>query len=264
MAIGDIFGAGVDLISGNKASNIERRATRKAGDYLDKGYQGAIDLAKPMQETAAGDFQRQSDRYNAGEFSNPDQQKYQAGGYGFDSQSVFSDPEYQANLRAGQQAIEGGAASHGALFSGRTARDLTKYGSDLFAGRSDELYNRGRQAYEDDRDFDYGAANRAYDTNAANRALDFEQGQSLASYAPGQTENMIDLGLGRAQAKADTELGVGNIRSNAWRSGGRKAGRMAQAGVDGAIKGGLDLAKSYAAKRAEEQAAKRAEEQGMY
>jgi len=189
-----------------------------------------------------GDYQRQSDRYNAGEFSNPDQQKYQASGFDFDPQSIFQDPEYQAQMRAGTQAIEGGAASKGGLFSGRTQQDLTKFGSDLFAGRSDELYSRGRQAYQNDRDFDYGAENRAYDTNADNREMDFKQGQTLANFAPEATGDMIDLGLGRAQAKADTELGVGAIRSGAWRSGGRKAGRMAQAGSDAA----LDLAKSYA------------------
>jgi hypothetical protein len=233
MALGDIVGGAADIIGGNKATNIERRATRKAGNYIDQGYQGGIDLAKPLYDTSTQNFQRQSDRYNAGEFSNPDQQKYQAGDFSFDPNSIFQDPEYQANLRAGQQAIEGGAASKGGLFSGRTQQDLTKYGSDLFAGRSDELYNRSRGQYEDDRNFDYGAENRAYDANAENRALDFQQGQTLANFAPGQTENMIDLGLGRAQGKADTELGVGAIRSGNYRKAYGTAGSMAKGAVDG-------------------------------
>ncbi len=232
---GKLLGGALDIYGGNKGTNIDRRATRKAGDYLDQGYQGGIDLAKPMQETAAGDFQRQSDRYNAGDFSNPDQQKYQAGDFSFDPNSIFQDPEYQAQLRSGQQAIEGGAASRGGLFSGRTQQDLTKYGSDLFANRSDELYKRNRGEYENDRNFDYGAENRAYDTNADNRALDFQQGNTLADYAPGQTENLIDLGLGRAQAKADTELGVGGIRSGAYRKAYGKSGKLAQNLADDAF-----------------------------
>ncbi len=241
MALGEILGGGLDILGGNKASGIERRATRKAGNYLDQGHQQGIDLAKPMQETAAGDFQRQSERYNAGEFSNPDQQKYQAGEFNYDPNAVFNDPEYKAQLRSGQQAIEGGAASHGGLFSGRTQQDLTKYGSDLFANRSDELYKRNRGEYENDRNFDYGATNRAYDTNAANRALDFTQGNTLAGYAPGQTENLIDLGLGRAQSKADTELGVGGIRSGNIRKGFSKAGKIGQ----NIIGEGEDAVKSY-------------------
>ena len=242
MAAGDLVGGAVDLFSGNKASNIERRATRKAGRLLDDGYEGAIDLAKPMQETAMGDYQRQSDRYGSGDFRMPDQKAYEAGGFSFNPNDVFSDPEYKAQLRAGQQAVEGGASSRGGLFSGRTAIDLQQKGQDIFAGRSDELYNRGRSAYENDRNFDYNAENRAYDTNADNRALDFEQGQTLANFAPDANADLMNLGLGRAQAKADTELGVGDIRSGAWRAGGRKAGRLAQGATDMA----LDLGKGYA------------------
>jgi hypothetical protein len=237
--LGEFIGGVTDIVGGNKASNIERRATRKAGKYLDEGYQGGLDLAKPLYDTATGDYQRQSERYNAGEFRNPEQQKYQGGSFDFDPNDIFQDPEYQAQLRAGQQAIEGGAAARGGLFSGRTAKDLTKFGSDLFAGRSDELYNRGRQAFEDDRDFDYGAENRAYDANAKNRALDFQQGQTLADFAPGATEGMIDLGLGRAQAKADTELGVGAIRGDANRTAFRKAGKLGRNALDD-FSGGMD------------------------
>lgn len=248
MALGDIVGGGLDIIGGNTATNIERRATRKAGKLVDQGYQGALDLARPQFDTSSGNFQRQSDRYNAGDFSSPDQQKYQASTYkapddfSFNPDDVFADPEYQAQMRAGQQAIEGGAASKGGLFSGRTSQDLTKFGSDLFAGRSDDLYKRardqyttdrdfGRSTYQDDRNFDYGAENRAYDTNADNRTTDFSMGQKLADYAPAATEDMINLGLGRAQAKADTELGVGGIRANNYRSAYGNAGAIANAAI---------------------------------
>jgi len=241
MALGDIIGQGVDLFGGNKAANIERRATRKAGKFLDEGYGGALDLARPMQEQSQGDYLDLSRRYGEGDFRNPDQQKYQGGSFDFDPSDVFRDPEYQASQRAGNQAIESGAAGKGMLFSGNTGRALQQSGQDNFAKRSDELYNRGRQAFESDRGFDYDAANRAYDTNAENNALEFSQGNALAGYASPALDRSIDLGLGRAQAKADTELGVGGIRSDAWRSGGKKLGRMGQGVVDG----GIDLAKKY-------------------
>lgn len=230
--IGDVIGAGVDLFTGNKASNIARRATRKAGQYLDEGYGSSLDLARPMQERSQADYMSLSDRYGKGEFRNPEMEAYHAGGFNFDPNQIFQDPEYQAQMRAGTQALESGAAGKGMLFSGNTGRALTQFGSDLFANRSNELYNRGRQAYESDRDFDFGAVNRAYDVNAQNRARDFEQGSQLASYAPEALDRSLNLNLGRAQAKADTELGVGNIRSQAWRAGGRKAGEMLGKGVN--------------------------------
>lgn len=232
MALGEFLsqaapfvGAAVDLYGGNKGANIERRATRKAGNLLDTGYGEALDLARPMQEQAQGDYLNLSGRYGRGEFRNPDQQVYQGGSYNFDPNSVFQDPEYKANLQAGTQALESSAANKGMLFSGNTGRALQQFGQDLFANRSDELYGRGRQAFESDRGFGFDAANRAYDTNAANRAQDFSQGQALAAYAPESLDRSLNLNLGRAQAKADTELGVGGIRGDAYRSGGTKVGR---------------------------------------
>lgn len=223
--IGEIAGGIADLYGGNKASNIERRATRKAGKYLDQGYGTAIDLARPMQERGQQDYMNLSDRYASGDFRSPDQSAYRAGGFNYDPNSVFDDPEYKANMRAGTQALESGAAGKGMLFSGNTGRALQKFGQDTFANRSDELYGRARGEFQDDRDFDYAAQNRAADFNAANRARDYEMGSGLAAYAPESLDRSLNLNLGRAQAKADTELGVGGIRADAWRSGGRKVGR---------------------------------------
>lgn len=235
MALGDVVNAGVNLFSGNKAANIERRATRKAGRHLDEGYGSALDLARPMQEQAQGDYMNLSRRYGEGDFRMPDQGVYQGGSFNYDPNEVFRDPEYQASMRAGTGAIDSSAANKGMLFSGNTGRALQQFGQDTFAKRSDELYNRGRNAFESDRAFGYDAANRAYDTNAANRARDYEMGSRLASYAPEALDRSLNLGLGRAQAKADTELGVGGIRAGNYRAGGRQAGRMAGQLTDDAI-----------------------------
>lgn len=230
--LGELLGGIADLYGGNKAANIERRATRKAGGYLDKGYGSALDLARPMQERAQSDYMNLSDRYGRGEFRSPDQAAYRAKEFSYDPNAVFNDPEYNASMRAGTQALESGAAGKGMLFSGNTGRALQEYGQNLFAKRSDELYNRARDEYQNNRDFDYTAQNRAYDTNASNRAKDYEMASGLASYAPEALDRSLNLNLGRAQAQADTELGVGGIRSDAWRSGGRKVGRGVNAAAN--------------------------------
>jgi hypothetical protein len=224
--LGTATGGALDIFGGNKGANIQRRATRKAGKFIDEGYGGALDLAAPMQEQSQKDYLDLSQGVSEGRYSMPDQQKYQAGTFDFDPNDVFNDPEYKAQMRAGTDAINQGAASKGMLFSGNTGRDLTKFGSDLFAGRSDELYNRGRSEFEDDRNFDYDAGNRAYDTNTANREREYGMGADLASFAPEALDRTIDLGLGRAQGKADTELGVGDIRANNYRRAYGKAGRL--------------------------------------
>lgn len=250
MALGDIVGSvtggALDIFGGNKAANIQRRATRKAGDYIDKGYGGAIDLASPMQEQSQKDYLDLSQGVGAGKYSMPDQQKYQAGEFNFDPNDVFNDPEYKAQMRAGTDAISNSAASKGMLFSGNTGNALQQKGQEIFAGRSDELYNRGRGEFENDRNFDYGAENRAYDTNAANRKNEYGMQSDLASVAPGALDRSIDLGLGRAQGKADTELGVGDIRANNYRRAYGKAGKLAttlgsqaQGAIEGYAQGGL-------------------------
>lgn len=244
--LGTATGGLLDIYGGNKGSNIQRRATRKAGDYLDQGYGEAIDLAKPMQEQSQKDYLDLSQGVGEGRFSSPDQQKYQGGEFNFNPNDVFNDPEYKAQMQAGTDAIGNSAAAKGMLFSGNTGRDLTKFGSDLFAGRSDELYKRGRDAFENDRNFDYGAENRAYDSGVANREREYGMASDLASVAPGALDRSIDLGLGRSEAKADTELGVGDIRANAYRRGFGKAGKMAttlgsqgQAALEKYAQGGL-------------------------
>lgn len=226
MAIGDPIGGAIDIYGSNKASNIERRAVRKAGGLIDKGYGESMDLAKPMQQQSQGDYMNLSNKYREGGFQSPDQEVYQGGSYNYDPNQVFNDPEYKANLQAGTQAIDSSAAGKGMLFSGNTGRALQKYGQDLFANRSDELYGRGRQAFESDRGFGYNAENRAYDTNAENRARDYQQGAALAAYAPESLEQGINLNMGRAQNLADTELGVGKIRGYANRSSGEKFGKI--------------------------------------
>ncbi len=225
--LGAATGGLLDIYGGNKAANIQRRATRKAGNFIDEGYGGAIDLAKPMQEQSQQDYLDLSKGVREGKYSMPDQEKYQAEDFSFDPQSIFNDPEYQAQMRAGTDAVSNNAAAKGMLFSGNTANALQQKGQDIFAGRSDELYNRGRGEYENNRNFDYGAENRAYDTNTANRAREYGMGSDLAGYAPGALDRSIDLGLGRAQGKADTELGVGDIRANNYRRAYGKAGKLA-------------------------------------
>ena len=229
---GDLAGGGIDLLSGNKASDIQRKATRRAGQLLDTGYGQSLDLARPMQERSQQDYMNLSDRYREGDFRNPDRQVFDGGKFDYNPNDVFNDPEYKAQMRAGQESIESGAAGKGMLFSGNTGRALQKSGQDIFANRSDELYRRNRGEFETDRGFNFNAENRAYDDNAANRTSDFAQGSNLAGYAPEALDRSLNLNLGRAQAQADTELGVGQIRSDAWRSGGRKAGQLAGRGVD--------------------------------
>ena len=226
MAIGDLVGGAIDLFGGNNASDIQRQAQRKAGGILDQGYGNAINLAAPMQQQSQGDYTNLSNQYGAGAFKNPTSTPYNGGT--FDANSVFSDPEYQAQMRAGTNAINSGAAGKGDLFSGNTLNALQQKGQDIFANRSDDLYNR----FNTNRNFGAQQQQQAFSNNAQSNATNFNEGNTLAGYAPGALDTSLNLNLGRAQAGADTELGVGATRANAYNLAGKKLGQFTGSAVD--------------------------------
>jgi hypothetical protein len=237
MAVVDKF---IDLVTGNKASDIQRKAQREAGRIMEKGYDTATGYQKPIYDTALGQYQNLAKRYDAGEFDMPESRPFQGGSFqadkfSWDPRQVFDDPEYQAQMRAGTDALSNSAASKGMLFSGQTGVDLARKGQDIFAGRSDALYNRargafqndrdfGRRSFENDRDFGFDASNRAWDQNFARTGRNFSQGMSLASPLEGSADTLGRYSVGKASDLADSELGVGQTRANAWRSGGKALG----------------------------------------
>jgi hypothetical protein len=241
MAIGDLVGGAIDFFGGNNASDIQRKAQRKAGGILDQGYGNAINLAQPMQEQSQKDYTNLSNNYAAGDFKNPTSTPYDAGKFSFDPNSVFQDPEYKAQLKAGTNAIDSSAAGKGMLFSGNTANALQGKAADIFANRSDDLYNRAYGQFTGNRDFGAQQQQQSYLNNANNNATAFNQGNTLAGYAPDALDTSLNLNLGRAQAGADTELGVGATRANAYNLAGKKLGQ----GVGSYLNSGEDALAKY-------------------
>lgn len=226
MSIGDLIGGGIDLLSGNNASDIQRQAQRKAQADLNQGYGTALNLAAPMQQQSQEAFTNLNDQYGAGDFKNPTVTPYNGGS--FDPNSVLSDPQYQAEMTAGTNAINSGAAGKGMVFSGNTAEALNKFGQNTFTGREDDLNSQ----FNTNRDFNANQQQTAYQDNANNNQTNFNEGNTLAGYAPGALDTSLNLNLGNAQANADADLGVGATRANAWNTGGKKLGQLAGTGLD--------------------------------
>lgn len=217
--IASLAGGAVDLFGGNSASDIQRQAQQKAAAALQQGYGNAINLAAPMQQQSQAAFTNLNDQYGSGDFKNPTVTPYNGGS--FDPNSVLSDPQYQAEMTAGTNAINSGAAGKGMEFSGNTAEALNKFGQNTFTGREDDLNSQ----FNTNRDFNAGQQQTAYQDNANNNQTNFNEGNTLAGYAPGALDNSINLGLGQAQAQSDSDLGIGATRANAWNTGAKKLGQ---------------------------------------
>lgn len=212
---GKIFGGVSDIIGGNKAANAQKRGLRNARSDLTQGFDQAQGFQQPIYDQSLGAYSNLGDRYSAGDFSMGKMSPFE-----FDPQSVFQDPEYQASMKAGNQAISSGAQARGMLYSGDTLQDLNQFGQDTFARRSDALYNRG-----------FNAQNTAFDQNYKSNLADFEMGQNLAAPLQGAANNLSDLATNRGSAMADNSLGRGDVRAqNILRTSGAIGGMAGDIG----------------------------------
>lgn len=194
---GELLGGISDILGGNAAADAQAKAQRGARKDLLAGYQQGQGYQQPLYDVGLQNYQNLSSGYAAGNFNTPHMNPFT-----FDPQSVFQDPEYKAQMHAGQQAINTGAQAKGTLFSGANDRDLTSFGQDIFAGRSNDLYKRG-----------FDANNTAFNQNLAGNAQNFNMGMDLANPGIGAANNLTSLAVGQGQDLANNSTGMGNIRA---------------------------------------------------
>lgn len=218
-----LVNAGLNYLGGDAAARAQRRAQGRARTDLNEGYGAAKGYQQPIYDQGMQAYGNLNDRYAQGGFSNPHMDPYQ-----FDPQQVFQDPEYQASMRAGTEAINAGANANSMLFSGVNARDLNQFGQDVFAKRSDALYNRG-----------FNAANTAFDQNARTNLADFNMGNTLAQPGFSAANNLTQLSTSQGQDLANNSLGTGVINAqnvmNKYNSVGQGLTDLTNVGADMAL-----------------------------
>jgi len=195
--VGSLASGALNILGGNSAADDLRAANDKAKSAITAGYGEAKGYQQPIYDTALGAYKNLNDRYQAGGFSNPHMDPFK-----FDPNSVFQDPEYQAQMRAGTEALNSGAEKNGMLFSGTNNRDLTKFGQDTFAGRSDALYKRG-----------FDATNKAFDQNSTSNVNNFNMGYSLMNPLSGSAGQLTSLSLGQGEDLASLAQERGAINA---------------------------------------------------
>lgn len=194
---GKALGAFSDILGGNMAKDRLLNGLSDARTDLTKGYTEGKGYQQPIYDKALGAYSNLSDKYASGGFSNPHMDPYHQ-----DPNAVFQDPEYQAQMRAGTDAIDNSAQAKGMLFSGAANRDLTKFGQDTFAGRSDALYKRG-----------FDATSTAFDQNARTNAANFTMGSTLMSPLTGTASNLTNLATGEGSVLADNDMNRANVKA---------------------------------------------------
>ena len=187
---GTVLGGVTDIIGSKMASGARRDAEKKAMADLNKGLTEAKGYQSGIYEPGIGVYQDLVGRYEGGEFQRPD--------FEYDPQDVFSDPEYQAAMRAGSSALGSSAEAKGDLFSTASQQAQQQFGQDLFSQRSDALFNRAAQVEDMARKADL---------------MDYEMGMGLSAPAFNAADDLSNLAYSGGKDLADMRLQAGRGRS---------------------------------------------------
>jgi hypothetical protein len=187
-----------NIWGGNLAAKAQKKAQRKARTDLTKGYAEGEGFQQPIYDTGLGNYQGLSGGFASGKYDIAKMDPY-----AFDPNSVFQDPEFQASMKAGTQALDASANAGSNLFSGAHQRDLQEFGQDTFAQRSDALYDRG-----------FNATNTAFNQNLIGSGQNFNQGLALTTPLGTAAGKLTDLSVMEGQDLANNSVGSGVIRAN--------------------------------------------------
>lgn len=208
-----LIGGGVAALSGskqassaNKAANVQAKASTDAAQLQAKTADKTLALQKEIFDIQRGDFAPWREvgvpalgKINAlAGMAGPEARQ--------NAMADFrTDPGYEFAFGEGQRALERSAAARGRLLSGRTGKELVRYGTGMADQGYDRFYNRlaelagvGQRASE-------GASNAAsgYGANAGNTMM--TGGNALAQGV-----------LGAGSARASGYIGAGNAWSGAF------------------------------------------------
>jgi hypothetical protein len=131
-AIASIGSALIGANAANKAAQTQAAATREASQIQRQNFTDTQAMLQP--QIAAGDTAR---RYQLGALGLP-------GGAGYDeSIAAFrTSPGYEFALNQGRDQVMTGAAAGGNLFSGRTLKDLGRFGQGMADQQFGNWFNR--------------------------------------------------------------------------------------------------------------------------
>lgn len=122
----------------------------------------------------------------------------------FTAADLQNEPGYQFGLNQGQQAIDRSAAARGGLYSGATAKALTRFGQDYGGTKFDNAFNR-----------DASNKTQAYNFLARTAGLGEVANAQTANAGSNYANNAAANAIGAGNASAANALNQGNIWGNA-------------------------------------------------
>lgn len=225
--LGDLLGLYGAGQRAEEQAAIMRGGMDQAQGALMAGYNEATGYQQPYAQAggqALGQLGALLAGFDPSQFVAPD-----AGQFSYDMPAYtvdqFLDPAMDARIAAGTRAVEGSAASRGALRSGATLKGITDYAQQLASQEYGNAFNRmmqmGQQARQD-RGFAYqqfsDSATRAAQ-NAAQRLQAFQTQLgglgSMAGMGATAAGNLGNIAMGRGESLGNLAMGRANVDANA-------------------------------------------------
>jgi len=156
--------------------------------------------------------------------SPPDYSQRPTGEYGsltkaFDPSTVASTPGYQFRMNEGIKALDASASASGRLNSGRTMKELTRFGQDYASSEFNNAYNRYSKDQTD-------RFNRLSALAGVGQTANTQVGQAGQYYA----NNISNTAIGMGNAQAARAIQQGNNISNVANSAAQAYGYSQGAG----------------------------------
>jgi hypothetical protein len=206
------IGVGGDILSGflggmgtESMGDELIRAQKQQQGYLDRSYDEASDLYRPIQQQGMEGFNQLASGVLSGEFARPDMPEFQ-----YDKTAMdFLDPSrafQQAELLRG---LEGSQAFGGKLKSGASMEAL----QDRFQDRAMTDYSNAYGRMTGDRDFSYQDYTNQFN-NTVNQVNDrYNKLSKLASAGTSATGDLASLRMGQGRSQAQTAGAIGDVNA---------------------------------------------------
>jgi hypothetical protein len=216
-------------MEGNKDANAAlQTGLTNAADSLTKYYGNAATYQQPYSQAGQAGLSGAQNIANMAPSTSNFQFNYQ------------QDPSYQNQLTAGNQNIQGQAASMGSLFSGSTMKALQQYGSNLANQSYNQNYNRALNTYTNQRDFDAQQLLNKYTQYMGLTNVGQAAANNLTGMQTSLGQQQAGINVAQGQANAGEVMGNANAKGNffgqVFGSGGSSGG-----GGENKSGGGMDL-----------------------
>jgi len=211
-----ILGSKAQSKAAGKAADAQTAAADRAAQVQWDMYEQTREDMTPWRETGEEALYKLSDVMGIGTKDRDKTEDFGALTKPFEYQG-YEDPGYQFRFGEGQKALERSASAKGMTFSGRTGRELTRYGQEMGSQEYGNAF--GRHLQEQDRLY-----NRYAGISGTGQSTAVQQGQ-YGMQTAGNVGNTM-MTAGRAQAQGYT--GSAQARASGYAGAGTAANQGMQ------------------------------------